>query len=105
LSGKGSILNRTFIASVATLMAAISAAEARQSTLSMTCAETVALVQSQGGIVLSTGEFTYDRYVADRRSCLVGEVARASYVPTSDLPRCRLNTCRQIIRTPQGGRD
>ena len=86
-------------------MAAVSAAEARQSTLSMTCAETVALVQSQGGIVLSTGEFTYDRYVADRRSCLVGEAARSSYVPTSDVRRCQLKVCRPIIRSPQGGRD
>jgi hypothetical protein len=63
-------------------------AQARPSTLSMTCGQAQALVARQGAIVLSTGEFTYDRYVSDRRFCEVGEALRNEFVPTRDNPQC-----------------
>jgi L-fucose isomerase-like protein len=86
------------VAGLAAILA-VSNAEARQSTLNMTCAEATALVQSEGGIVLSTGEFTYERYVSDQRSCLIGEGVRRTSAPTSDNARCQLgNVCVPIIR-------
>jgi hypothetical protein len=92
-------MTRTLIAALPALAAMLSAAEARPSTLSMTCAEATALVRSQGAIVLSTGEFTYERYVSDRRFCMLDETTRASYAPTSDAAMCPLgNVCRLIIR-------
>jgi hypothetical protein len=45
-------------------LAALSAAVARQSTLSMTCNQAIALVATSGAIVLSTGRHTFDRFVA-----------------------------------------
>jgi hypothetical protein len=69
----------------------------------MTCAEVTALVAQQGAVVLSTGEFTYDRYVSGPGACLPGEAARRSTVPTSDSGRCALKVCRTIIRQPRGG--
>ena len=97
-------MKRTLIASLAALLATLSVAEARQSTLNMSCAEATALVQSQGAIVLSTGEFTYERYVSDRRFCMLNETTRLSYAPTSDAAMCPLgNVCRLIIRRKRDG--
>jgi hypothetical protein len=91
-------LKRAVAAGVAALIA-ISAVEARESTLTMSCDQARALVAAQGAIVLSTGEFTYERYVADRRFCLIGEDARRSFAPTRDNPKCQIgNVCRPIIR-------
>jgi hypothetical protein len=97
-------VKRTLIANLAALLATLSVAEARQSTLNMSCAEATALVRSQGAVVLSTGEFTYERYVLDRRFCTYNETARASYAPTSDAAQCPLgNVCRLIIRRKRDG--
>jgi hypothetical protein len=65
----------------------------------MSCADAQALVASQGAVVLSTGEFTYQRYVATPGHCLVGEGASTGYAPTQDMPRCRVGwICRSPSR-------
>ena len=63
-------------------------AQSRPSTLNMSCHEAQALVGSRGGIVLSTGRHTYDRYVASGRFCAFGEWAYPRTVPTADAPQC-----------------
>ena len=43
-------------------------AQARPSTLGMSCGQAQYLVRSSGAIVLSTGGQTYDRFVASRQN-------------------------------------
>ena len=82
-------MQRTLLAAVALLIGA-SAATGRPATYAMTCAEAQALVASTGAIVMSTGQYTYERFVAHRGFCRHGEFADRVYVPTSDNPQCRI---------------
>jgi hypothetical protein len=61
----------------------------------MTCGQAAALVASQGGIVLGTGGYTYDRFVAHGGFCLRSEVAQTVWVPTRDTPNCHLRRCKE----------
>jgi hypothetical protein len=80
---------------VALSLLATNAVAQRPSTLNMTCAEATALVAQAGSIVLSTGQYTYDRYVAAPGYCFIGEYAWRSHAPTIDVRQCRLGyTCR-----------
>lgn len=79
---------RTFFIA-ASLLASLSAAEARQSTLSMSCGQAVAVVRSHGAVVLSTGRHTYDRFVASAGFCMPDEYADSAWAPTRD-GRCHL---------------
>ncbi len=84
---------------LAALVAGTSIAEARPSTLSMTCAEAAATVASYGAVVLSTGPHTYDRFVVHNGFCLPGEITRSAYAPTLDTSACPLGyTCEQRYR-------
>ncbi len=71
-----------FAAAIIVLSASL--AEARSSTLGMSCNQAIALVASRGAIVLSTGRNTYDRFVAGDRFCLPGEYAYRAWAPTRD---------------------
>jgi hypothetical protein len=84
---------RGLAAALATLAAA-GVADARQSTLSMSCGEARALVASAGAIVLSTGRYTYDRFVASARFCELNEYAENAVAPTADTRNCPIGyTC------------
>jgi hypothetical protein len=74
--------------------AGVFSAEARESTLALTCANAAALVASRGAVVLTTGEHTYDRFVVHNGFCALGEVAERALAPTLDSPRCPIGyTC------------
>jgi hypothetical protein len=75
------------------------AAAARPSTLGMSCAQAAATVASSGAIVLSTGQFTYDRFVAHSGFCLPGEIGRPAVAPTADSPYCSIGyRCEQKLQ-------
>jgi hypothetical protein len=63
-------------------------AQSRPLTTEMTCRQTKSLVTGSGGIVLSTGQQTYDRYVRSQAFCLPAEFAQPAWVPTADTPQC-----------------
>jgi hypothetical protein len=63
-------------------------AQSRPSTLRMTCAQAKGLVATRGSIVLSTGPYTYDRFVTHGGYCFRGEVAEPVWVRTADSPQC-----------------
>ena len=65
----------------------------RPSTLDMTCAEAQSFIAANGAVVMSTGEHTYDRFVAHRGHCLPGEFMDYKWVPAADTPQCRLRNC------------
>ncbi len=69
-------------------------AQARPDTRQMTCDQARSTVQRAGGIVLSTGTRTYDRYVSDLRYCERSERLKSRWVPTSDMRQCFIGyTC------------
>ena len=69
-------------------------AQRRPDTRAMTCGEAQNLVQQSGAIVLTTGRFTYDRFVADTRFRPSGQVAETAWVETRDAAECPIgNTC------------
>ncbi len=82
------------LATVVTAMLAAGAtaagAQGRPDVRTMTCGQARALVQQQGSVVLSTGRYTYDRFVASRRLCPSGEVGEYAWVQTRDASSCRI---------------
>lgn len=60
----------------------------------MTCEEAKALVQRAGAIVLTTGQYTYDRYVSGQQHCPMGLYTKDAWVSTRDGQSCRIGyTC------------
>lgn len=64
----------------------------RPSTLSASCREIRSMVKQSGAIVLSTGEHTYNRFVAHAGYCLPGEFLDYEYVQTVS-GKCPLLVC------------
>lgn len=82
------------IATALFVLAIPTVAQARPSSTTMTCQQTVRLVQTRGALVLGTGGQTYDRFVRDRSFCESTEVARRAFRPTRDNPTCLIGyTC------------
>jgi hypothetical protein len=75
---------------VALCASGIGPADARIDVRTLTCAQARALVQSEGAIVLTTGRYTYDRFVSDHRFCDRDEVTRPRRTPTRDDEACRI---------------
>lgn len=72
----------------------VQSAEARPSSLDLTCVKAQGLVAAQGAIVLGTGGYTYDRFVRHAGFCQATEIGRRAFVPTRDTPRCFIGyTC------------
>ena len=90
---------RLLLSVLAATLAGTSISEARPSTTTMTCAQAAATVARAGAIVLSTGEFTYDRFVATNAFCLPGEITEAGVAQTRDARFCQVGyVCRQRER-------
>jgi hypothetical protein len=89
-------MKRSVLAGVVLLAAVTSAMAQRPSTLAMNCGQAASLVGAAGGIVLGTGGFTYDRFVAHRGFCLRSEYDEPAWVPTADTPQCFVGyRCRE----------
>ena len=76
--------------------AAIQPADAqsrRPDSRTMTCAQVQSMIDQRGAVVLSTGQYTFDRYVSNRNFCQHGEVLRRDYVPTKDNNKCYVQRC------------
>lgn len=88
------ILKTAVAASALAISIAVPIAEARVNTTNLTCRQAQDLVYSRGGIVLSTGRNTYDRFVADRSFCPNGDYTKPAYVRTRDRRSCNIGyTC------------
>ena len=80
---------RRGLAAVTILMTVAGAnAQGRPSTIGMTCLQAGSLVARAGGVVLGTGGYTYDRFVANRSFCQPTEVTQRAFVPTRETPSC-----------------
>ena len=56
----------------------------------MTCAQAAATVARAGVIVLSTGKFTYDRFVAGISHCMPRQTTGPGIAPTRDNAKCQV---------------
>jgi hypothetical protein len=75
--------------------ASISAAE--RDTLTMTCAQSQALVRSKEGIVLRTGPNHFDLYVHDAEACGSSDDLSPAFVRTKDQRSCHIGyTCEDL---------
>ena len=73
------------------------AAAARPNATTMSCAQAAATVAQAGAIVMSTGQHTYERFVASQQFCIRHEITRPGYAPTRDSPRCQVG---YVCETP-----
>jgi opacity protein-like surface antigen len=87
------------LAIVAASMCATGAiAQAHVSTVAMSCGQAAALVATHGAAVLGTGGYTYDRFVADGRFCVRGEITEPAWVPSGDTAQCFVGyRCKQPV--------
>lgn len=91
----GSVL-RAVAAFLAVLSLAESAAaqtRRQPDTTTLTCKETQDLIERFGAMNLKSGPVRFDRYVASRHQCIVGQSVRTRYVPTTDSRRCPVQVC------------
>jgi len=63
-------------------------AQARPSTTNRPCSVNRQTVAANGAIVLGTGGYTYDRFVANRSFCEFDEGVEPAWVPSRDTPSC-----------------
>lgn len=94
-------MRRTALSLILCLAAGETLAQ-RPSTLGMSCADVQAFITAQGAVVMSTGQYTYDRYVANRAQCFPGDIMDNRWVPTADTPECRVRVC--VPRPPRPNR-
>ncbi|HSG96223.1 MAG TPA: hypothetical protein VLA28_11940 [Afifellaceae bacterium] len=88
------------------LLAMADIAYARPDVRTMSCAQARALVIQYGAVVLTTGRYTYDRYVAGQAYCEMPFVIRRAWVATADTRRCNIGyTCEQRVFRRLFGRD
>lgn len=86
-----------FAAAVASLTFA-GQAFARPDVRTMNCAQAQALVEQSGAVVLTTGRYTYNRFVTGPYYCGFDEVAKLTWVQTQDAAQCPVGyTCQQNV--------
>ncbi|MCF6321428.1 MAG: hypothetical protein L3J32_06620 [Rhizobiaceae bacterium] len=87
---------------VTALVGVATAAQAgghRPDTRYMSCSSAVSLVQSRGAVILSTGRFTYDKFVKNHAYCNINEDIIRAFVPTTDTNRCNVGfICKDKYR-------
>ena len=89
----------TLLAASFVVAAASSAAlaQARPFSPGLRCGDVANLVSLNGARVITTGDGTYDRYVAAQRYCTRGETTKPAWIPTADNPQCFVGyTCEPV---------
>ena len=55
---------------------------------SLSCAQIAATVRNRGAVVISTGPYTYDRYVNGGQFCVRPEIPVPTWISTADAAQC-----------------
>ena len=72
------------------------AAQTRQATPRIACADAMALVKRGGDVTIAVGVGQPERIVLDRSFCDLSEIAELRLVPTRDNPQCPIGyRCRE----------
>ncbi|MHA7774933.1 hypothetical protein [Roseibium sp. M-1] len=86
-------LARAVLFGFASVLVTTGPAAARPNSNAMTCAQVQSMINQNGAVVLSTGQYTFDRYVSNTNFCQHGQITRWDYVPTKDARKCRVSRC------------
>ncbi len=89
-------LRMAAVAAACFAVAAGAALAQRPDTRQMSCGEVRSLIDDTGGIVLTTGQYTYDRYVSSGFYCDRPYVSVPAYVDTQD-GQCAVLRCGNPI--------
>ncbi|GAA0779943.1 hypothetical protein E1180_06430 [Roseibium denhamense] len=65
----------------------------RPDTRTMTCSAVQSFIQQQGGVVMRTGQNTFDRYVANKNFCYRQQFIYWESVASKDNAKCRVRRC------------
>jgi hypothetical protein len=88
---------KSLVFTVGLLSAAAAAAQGRPDSRTMSCQQVQAFIANQGAVVLTTGRYTYDRYVRNTGQCFsTGEIAVIARIAAADNPACRVYRCEAI---------
>jgi hypothetical protein len=90
---------------VLALTASFTGAQAQQRPFApnLPCRQVQQIVFANGAAVISTGTYTYDRYVRDRSFCEINEFLEPVWIPTRDTPQCPIGyRCRSGSLDPFG---
>jgi hypothetical protein len=84
------------------VLASSAMSQTRSDSLTMSCANARQLVSQRGAVVVGTGPYIYDRFVAHAGYCEITQTAEPAWVPTADDRQCPIGQrCRE--RGPRGG--
>jgi hypothetical protein len=83
-------MSRLVLSALIAALASATIAAARPNTTAMSCAEAASTVARAGAIVLSTGAFTYQRFVAEIGHCMPRQTTGPGLAPTRDNPSCEV---------------
>ena len=98
LSIAGGVMRACALSIALATLAVTASAEARPSTTTMSCGQAAATVARAGAIVLTTGEFTYERFVATSAFCLPGEITEAGDCADHRFSRLPSRLCLPAAR-------
>ncbi len=69
-------------------LASTASAQTQLDGRSLTCAQIATTVRNRGAVVISTGPYTYDRYVNSGEFCVRPEIPVPTWISTIDAPQC-----------------
>jgi hypothetical protein len=79
---------RSRLALVLAVMPFAALAQHRPAAQALTCGQAQALVAAEGAVVMSTGPYTYSRFVSSVAACLRGQTTEPAWTGTTDDPQC-----------------
>jgi hypothetical protein len=90
--GRASPHTRLISAAIAAMLlfVATPAVAQRPDVRAMSCPEAQALVARRGAVLMTTGQYTYERFVAARGFCMREEQILPGWANTGDGVRCRV---------------
>lgn len=95
----GGLTALALVTAIAAMPVMANDAQARPDVRRMTCQAARNFVAAHGSVVMTTGQYTYERFVSSRQYCNFDEELDTKYVPTLDTPRCPIDYyCRPRMR-------
>lgn len=91
------ILRMSMTIAISLAIATGAIAQGRPDSRTMSCAQVQDMIVQNGAVVLTTGQFTYDRYVATRQFCSHPYVPVLASVPTQDRAQCPVYRCGEDL--------
>lgn len=92
------------LALAAVFVATAAQAQRRPDARTMNCDQIQSFIAERGAAVMTTGQYTYDRYVQDRWQCFsISEDAVRVYIAARDTAQCPVKRCETSERVERRG--